>query len=454
MNFTSISSFLSAMHARILNRIQLRNILRNIAWLSFDKIVRLGINVIVGIWIARYLGPEQFGLLSYAIAFVGLLAPLATFGIESIIVRDVLNESEKQKNTTLGSAFFLKLLGGVLTVIIAYIAIIVVRTGDQTSLILVLILSAAAIFQSFDVIDYWFQSLLKAKYVVIARNFAFIITSVVKIFLIIYKAPLVTFAIISLIEIVFASLGLAVVYYRNGYRMNVWHVQFKRIRSFLADGWPLVFSSIAVVIYMKIGQVMIGDMLDNTAAGIYSVAVRLAEVWYFIPTAISASVFPSIIKAQKENAAKYKERLQTYYDLMSGLSIAIAVIMTFVGDTLVVLLFGQQYGEAGPVLSIYIWASVPVFLGVASNQYLLAENLTKISLYRTAIGGIASVLLNLLLISYYGIIGAAWAVLISYMIATFSIVIFRNTREQSLMLLASLNPIRALRIVIKTAKTQ
>ena len=193
---------------------------------------------------------------------------------------------------------------------------------------------------------------------------------------------------------------------------------------------------------MRIDQVMIKEMITPEAVGNYSVAVRLSEVWYFIPMAITSSLFPAIINAKKVSEKLYHRRLQKLYDLMTWLAIGIALPMTFLANDIIRLLFGVQYQDAAGVLRIYVWAGVFVFLGVASSQYLVAENYTKISFFRTFAGGIVNVILNIIMIPKYGINGAATATLISYFVATFFIGFIPKTSKQAVSMVKSLNLLR------------
>jgi O-antigen/teichoic acid export membrane protein len=175
----------------------------------------------------------------------------------------------------------------------------------------------------------------------------------------------------------------------------------------------------AVSIYMRIGQVMIKEMMDAEQVGFYAAAVRLSEAWYFIPMAITASVFPAIINAKKQSDELYYQRLQKLYDLMVWLAVAIALPTTFLAPWVIRVLYGKAFSLAAGVLSIHIWAGVFVFLGVASGQWFIAENLQIYSFYRTLCGCIVNIILNFLLIPRYGVKGAAISTLVSYSFATY-----------------------------------
>ena len=216
--------------------------------------------------------------------------------------------------------------------------------------------------------------------------------------------------------------------------------QFKSSTAFilLKDAWPLVLSGVVIAIYMKIDQVMIKNMLSNKEVGYYAVAVKLSEAWYFIPMAICTSLFPAIVKAKQVSEKLYLSRLQKLYDILAWMAIGIAIPVTFLSDFIIETLFGAKFLPAAPVLTIYIWAGVATFLGVASSQYLISENMTRLSFFRTLMGMIINVILNLWLIPIYGIVGSALATLVSYSIATISIVFSKKTSFHLLMMLRSI----------------
>ncbi len=391
----------------------------NTSWLFAEKILRMGVGLFVGIWVARYLGPEKFGLLSYAQSFVGLFSAIATLGLDGIVVRELVKYPQKEKEL-LGTAFILKLFGAVLTLIILYIAIHF-TSNDQYTNILIFIIASAVIFQSFNIIDFYFQAKVKSKYIVFANSFLLLLSSFVKIMLIINNAPLIAFAWVVLFDSIVLAMGYLYVYYIQKKEFFIRRIKFsiELVKSLLKDSWPLILSGIVISIYMKIDQVMIKEMLDSKAVGNYAAAVRLSEAWYFIPMVISNSVFPAILNAKNISEELYYARLQKFYNFMVWMAIVVAIIISFSSGWIINLLYGIKYQEAASVLIIHIWVGVEVFYGVASNKWLLTENLQKYRLYIDGFGAILNILLNLLLIPLYGIKGAAIATLLSYFGAFF-----------------------------------
>jgi O-antigen/teichoic acid export membrane protein len=192
------------------------------------------------------------------------------------------------------------------------------------------------------------------------------------------------------------------------------------------------------MVYMKIDQVMIKNMMSEESVGYYAAAVRLCEAWYFIPVTLCNAIFPAIVNAKNVSEEFYNNRMQKLYDLLTWMAIGIAVPVTIFSGQIIQLLFGNEFSPAAPVLTIYIWAGVAVFLGVASSQYLINENLTKLSFIRTLVGMILNVVLNLILIPLYGIIGSSIATLISYSAIIFVTSFHKEYKLQLKMMIRSL----------------
>jgi len=426
-------------HRRIAHRPSLVKIVDNIGWLFFDKILRMGVGLIVSVWIARYLGPEQFGLLNFATAFVGLFGAIAGLGLHSIVVRDIVRDPDG-KEATLGTAAVLQFFGGLLAYALILVVIFWLRPDDTLAKFLVAILGSVMVFKASEVAVCWFESQVLSKYTVWVQNGTFLVFAAIKVVLILQNAPLLAFAWAIMAQALIVAVLMLVMLGLRGPRLWQLRVTLSRVKRLLADSWPLMLSGIAVVVYMKIDQIMLGQMVGDEAVGIYSAAVRISEVWYFIPMAIVASVFPAILQAKQRSEEEYYRRLQQLYDLMVWLSIAIALPMTFLSTPIVVLLFGEAYADSGSVLAIHIWAAVFVFLGVASGKWFIAENLQVLSLQRTLMGAFANIFFNLWLIPFYGTIGAAVATIASYAIAAFFADLFqKETRRMFVMKLNAMN---------------
>lgn len=408
----------------------------NTSWLLSEKIIRLVLNFIVMIAVVRYLGPDQFGTYSYSISFYGLFVAFISLGMEGISIRELVKHPDN-RDQILGSVFYSQLMGAVLAIIFILLTLFI--TSEELSVsILILIISASSFFQTLNVVDYYFRSTVKAKYSVYVLSTSVLLVSITKFILILVKAPLVAFVLAYTFEFVFNSIGYFIAYHKQKLKIVDWKFDKTLALKMLKDSWPLILSGVFVSVYAKIDQVLIKKMLDSESVGFYAAAVRLSEAWYFLPIAISNALFPAIVNAKHIGKELYYSRLQKLYDILTWIAISIAVPVSLFSNQIISLLYGAKYLPSASILTIYIWAGVAVFLGVASSQFLITENLTKISFYRTSIGMVLNVLLNIILIPEYGIIGSAFATLISYSIATFSILFFNNLFSQFVMMLRSI----------------
>ena len=394
-----------------------RKYFANTSWLMGERILRMAVSLFVGIFVARYLGPERYGLLSYANSFVGIFIVLGTLGLDDIIVRELVKTPEQQEKI-LGSSFLLKLVGTLLMWMAILAAVPFTKNDFQTN-ILIIIIAFGAVFQAFNVIDFNFQAKVKSKFIVHAQFVQLIISSIVKIILVVNETPLIWFASVYCLDAIVLAIGLVFVYFYNGENIFCWKWSFETSKNLLHDSWPLILAGVVVSVYMKIDQVMIKEMLGAKEVGLYAAAVKLSEAWYFLPLAITSSLFPAIINAKLYQKEDYFQRLQKLYDLMVWIAVAIALPTAILSPWIVEFLYGNEYLESSSVLNIHIWSGIFVFLGVASSKYLLAENYIKKTFYRTFVGALLNIIMNYYLIGIMGIEGAALSTFASHFFAAY-----------------------------------
>lgn len=429
-------------------RYDLQKAIGNAWWLLVDKVLRLGIGFIVAVWMVRYLGPLQYGLYSFAVAFVALFSAFANLGLDSVVIRDIVKDQSRSREL-LGTAFVLKFSGAVLTTLSVVVLILALRPGDWLSFWLVLLAAGGFLFQSFDTIDLWFQAMLQSRFAVWAKNVAFLIATLAKVWLILSGAPLIAFAAVGLVEIILGAVGLLIAYRLNQQMFARWRFSPQIARNLLRESWPLLFSGLAITLYMRIDQIMLGQMKGDIAVGHYAAAVRISEIWYFIPMIIVASATPALIQAKQAGGAIYLKRLGALFGVTTLLSYGITIPIFLLSDSLIEALFGPAFQEAGSVLKVLIWTTPFVALGVASSQYLLIEGLNNIALQRTLVGAGLNVLLNLVWIPPYGALGSAWATLLSYSVPSLWLIWNPKTTICLKMMVRSLFPLRYFSVAIK-----
>ena len=415
-----------------------KKVIGNTSWLIFDRVLRMAVGIYVTVWVARYLGPEQFGLLNYAFALTAIISLLSTLGLEQIIIRDLVKEPSL-KNVTLGTSFVLKLAGSFFSIILSILIVSLMRPGEYLTIFIVSIIAFGTLFQSSDVIDLFFKSQVESKYPVLSKSIPFIIIHLFKIYLIINNAPLIAFAWAAMAEVAFGALGLMITYRLTKNNIKEWKFTYKRAKELLSESWPLLLSGIAVLIYMRIDQIMLGQIVGDTSVGHYSAALKLSEVWYTIPIAIMNSATPIITKSFTTDLSQYYVRLQKLFNLMTLIGLGLAIPTTFLAPLIIQVIYGKEYLVSATILSIHIWTSIFVGWGLLRDMVLVTQKLVKIVLVTTVVGAICNVVLNLFLIpSYFGV-GAAWATLISQVFSVSLVLLFfKQTRMYNVMQLKSL----------------
>jgi len=420
MIFRKVLSIPKFLLAKINSREGLRKMSVNFGWLLGEKIVKFIVGIFVFSWIARFLGPEKLGLWNYALAFVAMIAPLATLGLNNIVVKELVRNPEKAV-TLVGTTFILKLIGGFFTFIVSVIAISYIRPDQMLSRLFVAIVGLSYIFQSFDAIDLYYQSHLKSKYTVIAKNAAFLIISATKITLVLLEAPLIMFVISGVVEFLLAAIFLISTYHYNNLSIFNWRFDLTIAKKLLNDSWPLVISSVSITLQAYIDQVMLGDMVNDSELGQYAVAIKLIEVLGFIPVIIQSSVAPEIAKAKQNDEKLYLFKMTRVYQIMFFLFVCTGMPLFLFSDFIVAILFGEAYKAAGVILGLL---SIRLFFsnfGVARTLFLTNDNLFKYALFTSIGGSLMNVGFNYLLIPQYASVGAIWSSIISFTFTIFII---------------------------------
>ena len=387
----------------------------NFGWLVSEKIARLVLNVGVGFWVARYLGPERFGELAYAIAAVGLFSLGAELGLDAVVRRELIRRPADTARL-LAAAAALRLLGGV-----AMYAIVVgggALAGSVAPAPALRVVVGLTLFQpALWVADLAFQARLASRFSVAAQLAALSAGAALRVALIVTHAPLVGFAWALAAETLVAGAALAGLARREGLRWSLGDFRWVDARRLLAEAWPLLGSGLAVIIYMRIDALMLRPLAGEREVGIYAAATRFTEVWYFLPVAMASSLLPALLRARERSAEDYTRRLQRSYDLYAGVAFALAAPVALAAPRLVRLAYGPAYAAAGAVCAVHVWSSVFVFLGVARSQFLVNEGHTRFYLAATLAGLAVNVALNRVLIPTHGAWGAAVATLAGQAVA-------------------------------------
>jgi len=389
-------------------------VVANSVWLLADKAMRLLLVFGVTVLISRYLGPEKLGVLSVAAATAFIVMEFTLLGLRSgTVVHDLVREP-KAHGEIVGTSFGLTLIASVFGMLLTSWVIHWLRPADEQAQIFAMVIAAGLAVRGFDVADLWFQATEQAWRGVLARFLALLAISLLRLLGIMLAWPLAAFAVFIGLEYVLLGITFLWLYHYAGGRVSRWQFSGARARTLLQQAWPMLLSGLGLMLYTRIDQLMLGELVDDHAVGLYAVASQFAEAWWFVPNAIGTALFPTLIQLHAAQPAVFQQRFQYLLDGLFVLGIALAIIVTFVAEPLIGWLYGAAYAESASILSLYIWAMSFIFLRTAIARWCLLENARKFFMLSQLLGAGLNISLNLWLIPHYGATGAAWATIIAY----------------------------------------
>lgn len=384
-------------------------VIRNAGWLIGGNIVHKLIAFIIGIWTARYLGPGDYGLITYASAYTTFFFSIATLGINSVIVKKFIDEPE-QEGTTLGTTLVLQGIASIFSIFVILGVVFVVDYGETVTILVVFLCSLGLFFQELDTIKYWFQSKLESKYAAIATTISYLISSLYKVILLVLGKSVIWFAVATSVDYIVVAIILFGVYRRkNGPKLRF----SKSVAiDLLKNSYHYILSGLMVSIYGATDKLMLKQFLGEEAVGYYGTAVAVATMWAFVLSAIIDSLKPVIMELYNKNREAYVQKNIVLYRIIFYLSVFVSIFMTIFAELGVNLLYGQEYLGAVSPLRIVTWYVAFSYLGVARDIWVVCENQQR---YLPGIylgSALVNVVLNAALIPVWGASGAALASLV------------------------------------------
>lgn len=410
---------------------QTRNpILSNIIWLFLDKIYGAIITLYIYSRIGIYFGSELFGVWNYITSFSTIILAIGALGLNFIVVKRVKRNPILQKYI-ISNAFYLRLFFGFITAVFFLILYLIIGVNcSEEYLMAVLFIFTSQVVLSANVMVFLNEAKLHNKWNVITKNISITFAFVLKLIAIRYEMNISVFAAINLIELVLYFILIFKIPRNRFSQLSTSYINKKIIISLLKDGLPLLLASVTVTIYLKIDQLIIAYLLGNEKVGIYAASSRLVEMLYVVPVIISNVFFPKIIQYYKQKHLKKASKiLKILFAITLIATVFITLTINFSSKMIITFLFDEQYIESHEVLKLYAWSIIFMGFLVSSSKFLIAIDRNDIILIRGLIGLISNILLNFILIPVYGLIGAAWATLISYFLASyFSNIFFKELR--------------------------
>lgn len=401
----------------IIQKFKKSNEARNALWLIAGKIAQMVLQLLVGVLTARYLGPANYGLITYGAAYVAFFSSLCNLGINSVIIKNFVDHPDEE-GEAIGTTLFLRLLSGLLSCVAIFAIVSIVDAHEITTIVTVVLCSLSLIFHIFETFNYWFQSKYQSKVVSIATLIAYVVTSVYKIVLLILEKSVTWFAFATSVDyIVYA---IVVISFFAKYRGPKLSISLSKAKELLSQSHHYILAGIMVSVYGYTDKLMLKQMLDEASVGYYSTATTVCTMWAFILSAIIDSFYPTILKLYKTNYSAFERKNRQLYAIIFYVSISVSVLFMIFGEMVIKILYGHEYLPAVPILKIVTWYTAFSYLGVARNAWIVSNNSQKYLKYIYVIAAIVNVILNAIMIPRWGENGAA----VASLFANFGVVLF------------------------------
>ncbi|HEY1763691.1 MAG TPA: flippase [Opitutaceae bacterium] len=392
--------------------------MHNFGWLVADRGVRLLVGIVIGSWVARYLGKQDFGLLAYALALATIFAALTPMGMDALVVREIIRDP-RQGGRWIGTTIAFRGLAAILASLLGLLFSIGLRPGDTRIWAMVAILGAGTLFQTLESGELWFQAHTRMQRLVLPRLLLFSAMSCLKVVAVLRGAGVIWFSVLTALEqVVSGVLTLVIARHALGaanplvFRPELgWRI--------LRKSWPLAISAISVILYLKLAQLILSGLMGDASLGIYAAAIRIPEAATFLPMVLASSLLPSLLRSREEGPRIYQLALQRFFRINALLALSICIPVSLAAPWLIRILYGPTFAEAGPILAVYVWSLLFAFLGVARGQHLLNELLTRLPLWFSGFGLAVNLVACVVLIPRFGAMGAAVSTVVSSFASAF-----------------------------------
>ncbi|OUN70159.1 hypothetical protein B5G11_07435 [Drancourtella sp. An57] len=423
---------------------EIKHVLKNGAWIIICKCVQMILSLLVTMLTARYLGPGNYGILNYAISITSFVSPIALLGINSVMVQEIISHKDEE-GKIVGTSLLMSVISSLLCIIGVLLFVSIANRGERDTFIVCGLYSIMLIFQSLEMIQYWYQAKLLSKYTSLTMMFAYFVVSGYKILLLIKGASIYSFALSYALDYFITSSVLIFLYQKKGTQKLRFSKKIgKRI---ISKSKYYIISTLMVTLFAQQDKVMLKIMIGNEATGIYSAAVTCATMSGFIFVAIIDSVRPLIYENKLINQKKYETSIINLYSIIIYLSILQGIVCTVFAKQIITIIYGNDYAQSIEVLQIIIWYSAFSYIGGIRDVWLLAENKQRYLLIINSCGALGNLVLNYILITVLGINGAAWASLLTQAFTNVGITFFlKPIRRNNYFVFTAVNPKYALQM--------
>ncbi|MBO4317413.1 MAG: flippase [Mailhella sp.] len=417
-------------------------VVKNAGWLVAGKVIQAVIQLTVGIWTARYLGPADFGLINYAAAYTGFFMWLCGLGINSVLVKELIDNPDGH-GTVLGTSLGLKALSSLASAVFILCISAVLDHENPTAFWVVALSGIGVVFSIFDTFNYFFQARFESKVTAIVSLAGFSLSSAYKVALILTSRNVLFFAFAASLDYIFVGLLLFHEYRRHGGRPLSFSWAYGKI--LLGKSCHFILPALMVAIYGQTDKFMLKQLISETEIGYYSAALRICTMWCFVLGAIIDAMYPSIVEAFRDNETEFEQRCRLLYAVIEYVSFGMAVLITFFAPAIIALFYGPAYAAAAVPLQVLTWYTAFSYLGVARNSWVVCRNVQKYLVWIYVLGAASNVVLNILVIPRFGATGAAAATLITQFVTAIGVPLFIPALKRNAVLMLEAFCLKGLR---------
>lgn len=415
-----------------------KKVASNAKWIIICKVAQSLLQLLIGMLSARYLGPANYGLINYAKSVVAFAGPFTQLGFNATLVRELIDMPEKE-GEVLGTSLLMSVCSSFVCILSVTAFVSVVNYGEPQTILVCILYSLALIFQAIELVQYWFHSKLQSKYPSIMMLVAYIAVSAYKIFLLIAKKNVYWFAVAYSIEFGIIGLALLGIYFHQS--NQALRFSWCTGKQILSRSYPYIFSSLMVTLFQNTDHVMLKMISGDAENGFYSAAITSATVCSFVYAAIIDSLRPVILESKKAESSDYGRNISALYCIIVYLALAQGIAFVLLAKPIVLILYGSEYMRTVPVLQMLVWYIAFSQMGRIRNIWILSEGKQKILWKINLAGALLNILINAILIPYWGAFGAAFASLVTQIFTNFVLGFFVETlRENNRLLMIGIQP--------------
>lgn len=385
-------------------------VVKNAGWIIGGRLLNKLLALIVGALTARYLGPGNHGLINYAAAYTTFFASICTLGINSILVKNLMDHPDEEE-LTIGTAILLRSVSSALSALMIVGIVSIVDRGEPLTIAVVALSSLGLVFQVFDSLNCWFQARLESKYSALASLIAYVAVSAYKIILLVKGMSVQWFAIATAVDYLVIAIFLLIAYFAKGGKK--FRFSMKKAGELLGASKSFIISGLMVSVYASTDKLMLKQMLDDTTVGYYSTAESVTNMWVFVLAAIVDSFYPTIVQAFQKEKKQFERKNRQLYAIVFYVACGVSLAISLLAKPIIQIIYGDAYIQAVQPLRVIVWYVAFSYLGVARNAWIVCENLQKYLKYLYISAGMLNVALNAVLIPLWGVSGAALASLIT-----------------------------------------